>query len=231
MPTHKEVYEGHAAQYEALVSREDHEGNILTTVESIGPIANQDVIDLGAGTGRLAGLLAPQARSMLAFDLSPHMLTVARDKLRGADSPRRWLAAAADHRFLPLAARTADVLVSGWSVSYVAIWYPETWRAEAAAWLAEAARVLRKGGRVILFESLGTGNEQPVRLAHLENFYDWLDEQKFSKTWIRTDYSFETEEIADYLAGFFFGEEMKSKIKRGKSITLPECTGVWWRTL
>lgn len=231
MPTHKEVYDGHAAEYEALVSREDHEGNILKAIKEILPLSDLDVVDLGAGTGRLAGLLAPSVRSVLAFDLSPHMLTVARDKLRRVGSKQRWLTAAADHRCLPLASRTADLIVSGWSVSYVAIWHPDTWRRELEAWLTEAGRVLRKNGRIILFESLGTGNEEPVPLPHLKDFYSWLDQAGFAKTWIRTDYLFETVELADELAVFFFGEEMKARIKREKIITLPECTGVWWRQL
>jgi ubiquinone/menaquinone biosynthesis C-methylase UbiE len=231
MPTHEEVYERHAAEYEALVSREDYGGNILKTLRKIHSLADLDVLDLGAGTGRLAALLAPRVRSMLAFDLSAHMLTIARDKLRRMGMKKRWLTAAADHRRLPLAARTADLIVSGWSVSYVANWYPETWHSELDAWLAESARLLRKNGRIVLFESLGTGNESPLRLPHLEDFYKWLDEAGFKSTWIRTDYRFESPELADELVGFFFGNEMKAKIRRGKHSRLPECTGVWWRQI
>ena len=231
MPSHKEVYRQHASEYEALVSREDHEGNILKAIQRILSPNGLDVLDLGAGTGRLARLLAPHARSILAFDLSPHMLGIARDRLRRMGSNHHWLTAAAEHLRLPLAARSADLLVSGWSVSYIAVWNPHTWRSGLEAWLDEADRVLRSHAHIILFESLGTGNESPERLPHLEGFYDWLDETGFSNTWIRTDYGFETGGMADELTGFFFGEAMKSRIKRERHITLPECTGVWWRRL
>ena len=231
MPTHKEVYARHAQEYEALVSREDHEGNILKTIRDILPLEGLDVLDLGAGTGRLAALLAHGVRSLLAFDLSAHMLTLAREKLRRVGPNHRWLAAAADHRRLPLASGTADLIVSGWSVSYVAIWHPDTWRREVDVWLTEAGRVLRSNGRIIVFESLGTGNENPERLPHLEDFYDWLDHVGFAKTWIRTDYRFETVELAEELTGFFFGEAMRARIRREGLITLPECTGVWWKRL
>lgn len=227
MPTQEEIYQRHAIEYEALVSREDYQGNILKAIQEIVSLDGLDVLDLGAGTGRLACLLAPYVRTMLAFDLSPHMLTIARDKLRRL-APDHWLAAASDHRFLPLTARAADLVVSGWSVSYVAVWNPLRWREEADAWLAEARRVLRPGGHIILFESLGTGNESPVRLEHLENFYTWLDEVGFQNKWIRTDYKFESPEIANEIAGFFFGDEMKEKIMREQMTILPECTGVWW---
>src|SRR5581483_8131269 len=171
MPTQEEIYQYHAVEYEALVSREDYQGNILKAIQAITNLENLDVLDLGAGTGRLACLLAPHVRTILALDLSLHMLTIARDKLRRFTRDN-WLAAASDHRFLPLAPRAADLVVSGWSVSYVAVWNPLRWREEADAWLAEARRVLRPGGWIILFESLGTGNESPVRLGHLENFYN-----------------------------------------------------------
>jgi hypothetical protein len=38
------------------------------------------------------------------------------------------------------------------------------------------------------------------------------------------------EEAAD-LAGFFFGEEMAAQVLKNQSAILPECTGVWWRTV
>lgn len=227
MPSEKEVYANHAVEYEALVSREDYQGNILKAIQEIISLNGLDVLDLGAGTGRLACLLAPYVRTMLALDLSPHMLTIAYDKLYRI-KPDGWLVAASDHRFLPLTAHRADLIVSGWSVSYLTVWNPLRWRQEADAWLSEARRVLRPNGHIILFESLGTGNETPQRLEHLENFYKWLDEVGFKNKWIRTDYKFESPEVASEVAGFFFGDEMKQKILDEQLTILPECTGIWW---
>jgi len=227
MPTQEEIYQSYAVEYEALVSREDYQGNILKAIQEIVPLDGLDVLGLGSGTGRLACLLVPFVRTVLAFDLSPHMLKIARDKLHRI-KPDHWLAAASDHRFLPLTPRAADLIVSGWSVSYVAVWNPLRRREEADAWLDEARRVLRPGGWLILFESLGTGNESPKRLEHLENFYGWLDEVGFKNKRIRTDYKFESPETASEVAGFFFGDEVKQKITREQMTILPECTGVWW---
>ena len=50
----------------------------------------------------------------------------------------------------------------------------------------------------------------------------------FSNKWIRTDYRFESPEVAGEAAGFFFGDEMKERILRERMTILPECTGVWW---
>jgi ubiquinone/menaquinone biosynthesis C-methylase UbiE len=229
MPDEKNVYASEAERYEALISREDYQHNIEPAIAGIRNPAGLDIIDLGAGTGRLAGMLAPAAASLLAFDLSAHMLAVARDKLKGR--PGRLLAAAADHRFLPVRRSFADMVLSGWSVSYLAVWNQDRWHAELDAWLAEMQRILRPGGALILLESLGTGNEQPVRLAHLENFYRWLDEMGFENTWIRTDYRFSSVAEAAGLAGFFFGEGLAEKIRSAGSDILPECTGLWWKTL
>ncbi len=230
MPDEKEVYQQHADRYEALVSREDYQGNILREIRKIAPLSGKDVIDLGAGTGRLACLLAPYVRSMYAFDLSAHMLAEARTKLR-ADGPSNWQVTVADHRFVPLSNASVDLVVSGWSVSYLAVWYPANGREELDGWLGEMKRILRPDGRVILFESLGTGSDRPQQLPHLQATYHWLEENGFSNSWIRTDYHFETIEQAVDLAGFFFGEELAGRVREEHLTVLPECTGVWWRRL
>ncbi len=228
MPSEKEVYADHPQEYDALISHEDYRGNILKSIRAIVPLDDLDVVDLGAGTGRLAGLLAPWVRTMLAFDLSVAMLSVAGERLLPA--PRKnWLAAAADHRRLPLLGHSVDLIVSGWSISYLAVWQPADWRTQVDLWLAEARRVLRRAGRIILLESLGTGTETPVRLPHLLDFYSWLEEKGFQNECIRTDYRFESIEAAVELAGLFFGEEMKRRIRQSGSVLLPEFTGIWWR--
>jgi len=232
MPAEKEVYEKHAIEYEALVSHEDHQGNILKSINEIVALDGLDVVDLGSGTGRLACLLVSGVNRMIALDLSPHMLGIARHKLnlltQGMDPPPAWLTAASDHRYLPLASRSADLIVSGWSVSYLTVWFPNHWQLEADNWLVEARRVLRRSGTIILFESLGTGSELPKRLTHLNNFYNWLDHNGFKNKWIRTDYRFESPEKAGAIAGFFFGSGMEEQILHDGITILPECTGVWW---
>jgi ubiquinone/menaquinone biosynthesis C-methylase UbiE len=228
MPTHREIYTSHASEYERLVAREDYEGNILRAMRGILSLEGADAIDLGAGTGRLAGLLAPHVKSVAAFDVSVPMLQLALKQL-GTIENADALVAAAEHRRLPLRTESVDLVVSGWSVSYVAVWHPERWRQNLDEWYLEAKRVLRRGGWIVLFESLGTGNETPAPLPHLEGFYEWLSESGFAFDWIRTDYRFESAQTADELVGFFFGEDIRNRIKRTPPVTLAECTGVWSR--
>ena len=224
----RKIYQSEGDRYEALISREDHQGNIGRAIDELINVDGLDVLDLGAGTGRLTLLLAPRARSIRAFDVSAEMLRVCRERLI-ASGLSNWQLQVADHRQLPVEDHSADLVVSGWSVSYLAVWNQANGGSELDRWLTEMKRVLRKDGMLILLESLGTGNEQPIRLGHVESTYQWLDAHGFEKKWIRTDYQFASVEEAADLAGFFFGAEMAERIRANERVILPECTGVWWK--
>ncbi|HSO11950.1 MAG TPA: class I SAM-dependent methyltransferase [Anaerolineales bacterium] len=223
----RKVYQNDGDRYEALISREDHQDNIMKALEEIINPDGLDVFDIGAGTGRLAVMLAPRVKSMRAFDVSEEMLRVCHSRFAGSGLSN-WKVDVADHRQLPVADNSADLVVSGWSVSYLAVWNPGTWRAELEKWLGEMKRVLRPGSFIVLFESLGTGNESPIKLEHLMDFYPWLDSAGFQNKWIRTDYQFASIEEAEELSRFFFGDELGDKVKVNQWVVLPECTGVWW---
>lgn len=227
MPTQEEIYKTEGDKYEALIAREDHLGNILKTLREIMPLEDRLVLDLGAGTGRLAGLLAPHVSRVRAFDISEEMLRVCREKFI-ASGLTNWQVDVADHRSLPVENHSANLVVSGWSLSYLAVWNPETWRTELETWMTEMRRVLMPDGFIVLYESLGTGNEAPIKLKHLKDFYPWLDEVGFQNKWIRTDYKFESLAEAEELSRFFFGDELGDKVVQNNWTILPECTGVWW---
>ncbi len=230
MPTQEEIYQTEGDKYEALIAREDHQGNILKALREITPLEDRVVYDLGAGTGRLACMLAPNVKHVRAFDISEEMLRVCREKFE-ASGLTNWQVDIADHRQLPVDDHSADLVISGWSLSYLATWNPDSWQAELETWMAEMKRVLRPNGFIILYESLGTGNESPVKLEHLGKFYPWLDEAGFQNKWIRTDYEFKSLEEAEFLSRFFFGDELGDKVKKNKWQILPECTGVWWKQI
>ncbi len=230
MPTQEEIYKTEGDKYEALIAREDHQGNIMRALREITSLENRVVYDLGAGTGRLACLLAPHVKQVRAFDISEEMLRVCREKLI-TSRLTNWQVDVADHRQLPVDDDSADLVVSGWSLSYLAVWNPESWRAELEKWMGEMKRVLKPIGTIVLFESLGTGNVSPIQLEHLKDYYTWLDEVGFQHKWIRTDYKFKSLDEAEYLSRFFFGDELGDKVKENKWAILPECTGVWWKEI
>jgi len=229
-PEHREVYANHADRYELLVSREDYELNIPRTLNQILNFNSKDVIELGSGTGRLARMLAPVSRSVLALDASPKMLEVAAEKL-GEAGLRNWGVAAADHRALPIADRAADVAISGWSIVYLVVWNESAWESELAKGLDEMRRILRPGGSIVILETLGTGHESPHPPDNLVEYFSYLEQQGFEHAWIRTDYRFDSMEEAEDIVGFFYGEAMLDEISNGDEVTLPECTGIWWKKI
>jgi ubiquinone/menaquinone biosynthesis C-methylase UbiE len=226
MPDIKEIYAQHADQYELLVSREDYQQNILKAIGQIAPLEGRDVVELGAGTGRLTTMLAPLVRSIQAFDASQHMLDLAAAKLERSGL-RNWAAAVADHRSLPAGDQVADIAISGWSICYTVVWHPQTWRDELGRALAEMRRVLRPGGTIILLETLGTGYETPHPPDDLLAYYAFLEQAGFAATWIRTDYQFRSPYEATTLTRFFFGDALAEQVAEQQLTILPECTGIW----
>lgn len=224
MPDLKMIYAHHADQYQRLVDCEDYEGNLLRAIQAIQPLEGRDVIETGAGTGRVTALLAPYVRSIRAFDLSTHMLGVARQRLARAGYGQVQFAAA-DHGCLPAAPASADLVISGWSVCYVYLDHKPDWRRALDDTLASFRRFLRPGGKIILIETLGTGYRQPCRYPSLVEYLDYLEQVGFQLNWVRTDFRFEDMQQARELAPFFFGEEMLANLD---GLILPECTGLWW---
>lgn len=101
-------------------------------------MANTDAIELGCGTGYVAGWMARRGARVTAIDVSPNQLVTAR---RLAD------AHGADITFIEgnaeatgLADSTFDFAISEYGA---AIWCP------ADKWLSEAWRLLRPGGKLV----------------------------------------------------------------------------------
>jgi len=228
MPTEKEVYDGYADQYERLILREDHENNIPAEIDKIKPTADADIVELGAGTGRLTRFLAESTHSLRASDLSLHMLATARDVLAQRNAENSVLCVA-DMRRTPYPENCADMVIAGWSFCYLAVWGKDQWQKELQAGLEEAQRLLRPGGVMIMLENYGTGFESPSPPPHLDPYFSFLKKRGFRDTWFRTDYAFQSLEEALDLSGFFFGEEMAEKVKNKQWTILPECTGLLWK--
>lgn len=229
---YRQIYLHKAALYDRMVSHEDYQGNILPALQKIRPLSGLDVVEFGAGSGRLTRLLIPHVRFIRAFDLSAAMLEVARPTLR-ATGLSNWSLAVGDNKSIPVESGTADLSIAGWSFSNVTSWETQVWKREITPAVDETLRVLKPGGTAIIIETLGTGYEQPTPPHEgLAAYYAWLEaERGFSHAWIRTDYQFESPQQADELTRFFFGDALADRILREGMTILPECTGLWWKTI
>lgn len=216
--------------YHALVTREDWQGSLLPAILAAVDLRGRDVVELGAGTGRLTGLVAPLASRVRAFDRSSAMLERAGRHLASLP-PGRVTLAVAENTAVPLPDASADAVIEGWSFGHSVVGAGEGWEAAADALLAESFRLLRRGGRLVIIETLGTGRSRPEAPDPvLGRWYAWLaDTRGFSSAWTRTDYRFASREEADALTGLFFGERFTYETGPGDAVILPECTGIWWR--
>ncbi len=92
----REAYDQWSAQYDTNLNRtRDLEASALREV--LSDIVIQRVLEIGCGTGKNTGWLADRSAQVTAVDLSPSMLSVAREKVKAdhvnfveADILRPW---------------------------------------------------------------------------------------------------------------------------------------------
>src|SRR5687767_15653875 len=120
------IYAQHADDYERLIAREDYQGNILKAIQKVAALDGAVVAEMGAGTGRLTRLLAPDVHKIIAMDASRHMLATAQTVL-SAMPVHNWRLVNADNRALPIPDGFSDLAIEGWSFGHLAGWYPSTW--------------------------------------------------------------------------------------------------------
>lgn len=120
-------------------SRERNEGDLLQRLlEHLDPVAEETLLDLGAGAGPLALAAAPFVRRTVALDLSTEMLAATRLAFLRAQRPVPPRVAA-DARRLPFRDGVFDLIGSRDAVRHFG---------DLPAALAEARRLLSRGGRL-----------------------------------------------------------------------------------
>ena len=98
--------------------------------------AGERALDLACGTGDIAHMIAAQGASVVALDLTPRMLELAKHK----QSAHAVRFITGDMMALPLAGGTFDLVTVGYGLRNVAELEPA---------IHEIARVLRPGGRML----------------------------------------------------------------------------------
>jgi ubiquinone/menaquinone biosynthesis C-methylase UbiE len=225
MPNHVHIYNEQAEIYHRLISKQ---ASLLEHIEAIRPVQGLDIVDLGAGSGRLTLELAAQANSALAVDASEAMLKHTQSRLDKAGLTN-VSTQVADLRKLPLPDQSVDLAIAGWSICYLASSNVPEWELNLQQVIGEIRRVLRSKGTILIFETMGTGFEIPTPPDYLTGYYtELVGRYGFSHTWLRTDYQFDNIEQAESLTRFFFGDALADKVVQEGIVRLPECAGVWW---
>ncbi|HEY0025770.1 MAG TPA: class I SAM-dependent methyltransferase [Longimicrobium sp.] len=136
-------YDGAATEYDRRWARYNRASLALLRPWIAGRKLGR-VLDVGCGTGNLAGALAEWGAAVDAYvgvDLSPAMLDIAAPKLGAGGWP--GAAAAGSALALPVATASFDTAVCASNLHY----WPGT-----GAGLSEIRRVLRPGGRLLLVD-------------------------------------------------------------------------------
>ena len=225
------LYTDHSDAYEILVSHEDYQANLPRLIQTLQPLAGQVSAEFGCGTGRLTGLLAGSVQRLHAFDFTASMLRLAQHRQR-QNGWKNVSLALADSRQMPVRSGWADFAIEGWAFLQIAVWHPADWQHQLGRALAEMHRLVRPGGKLILIETLGTGESTPKVEPFFRTVYDFLESDAgFTPlNGIRTDYRFETLEQVRQVVLPLFGPAMLDRlVETPAGWLLPECTGLWWR--
>jgi lysine 2,3-aminomutase len=141
----RKVYETIADEYDERIPGNGVVDEIFTESETaflLGKVqSDDDVLDMGCGTGRFTIPLAERARSVAGLDMSPMMLLTARKKL--ADRGLEADLCEGDMADLPFPDASFDVVVSMLALMHIP-------RQDRQKVFHEVARVLRPGGRLLI---------------------------------------------------------------------------------
>jgi ubiquinone/menaquinone biosynthesis C-methylase UbiE len=139
-------YDDVADQYDATRGGEGRGDDFASIIDARLPPAGGPILDIGIGTGVVALGLQKRDRTVVGVDLSMAMLCKARDRV----GTRVVLA---DGGVLPIATGSVEHAMSVWVVHHVQ---------EPHRLFAEVHRVLRDGGRYLVFPNYRTAPEDPV---------------------------------------------------------------------
>ena len=124
---------------------------------------DERVLDVATGGGHTALAFAARVREVVASDLTPAMLSAAREHLarHGVGNVRFDVA---DAEALPFGEAEFDVVTARFAPHH----FPEP-----AAFVTEAVRVLRPGGRVVIFDNAAPEDDElDAFVNHLEKWRD-----------------------------------------------------------
>jgi SAM-dependent methyltransferase len=230
MPSMYEIYQSHADQYDELIAHEDPDGNLRAALCELLDFEGADVIEFGAGTGRLTELYAERAGSIRCFDRSADMRRRAAVRLEAYSEKMSYeLMDHAAPEASRIAAPRADIVLEGWAFGHTVFDDGGNVAASTARLVDLCKAVTRSGGSIAFIETLGTNVDRPAPPGEILNaFYQELEgHHGFEKTVVPTPYRFPDMDTALKTMGFFFGPPMAETVRARGTTEVPEFTGIW----
>jgi ubiquinone/menaquinone biosynthesis C-methylase UbiE len=133
----------HADEWDDIRSLHVSEARVeAAIVEAVGEGRIRQLVDLGAGAGRMLELLAPRAERAIGVDLSSAMLAVARGRMEEVRA-RNVQLRQGDLYALPVIRDSCDLAVMHQVLHYLE---------DPARAFKEAARILSPGGRLVVVD-------------------------------------------------------------------------------
>ena len=146
----------HADEWDDIRSLHVSESRVEAAImEAVGEGRIRQLVDLGAGAGRMLELLAPRAERAIGVDLSSAMLAVARGRMEEVRA-RNVQLRQGDLYALPVTRDSCDLAVMHQVLHYLE---------DPARALKEAARILSPGGRLVVVD-FAPHDDETLRNEH-----------------------------------------------------------------
>jgi ubiquinone/menaquinone biosynthesis C-methylase UbiE len=196
----RRIYAEDPEVFATFARAEDPEGRIAEALARHAGLAGRAVLEVGAGTGRLAQHLAPSAARWIALEPAAGLQA----RMAPGPLPLRALG-----QVLPLRTASLDLAMAAWVLGYLG---PDTQRRT----LAELDRVIRPGGGTWAVENAGSGDFQALRgVRGLEPGAQRLvDDLGFRPVVeVPTEIRFESEEEAARVLGALCGPAVQGALE------------------
>ncbi len=214
----RRIYAEAPEVFEAFAQAEDPEGRVIEALLRRGGLEGRRVLEIGAGTGKLAERLSPVCEAWVALEPEAALVD------RMATGP---LALRALGQQLPLKARSVHRIVAAWVLGYLS-------RSTVAAILADGERVLSPGpgAGIWAIENAGSGDFQTLRGCHglepgARRLVDEFGFQVVEEVPIRL--AFESPAEAERIMGALCGEDVRQALREKPRAELSHAAALFFR--
>jgi SAM-dependent methyltransferase len=187
-----------------LMSRAiDQDQRISAAMQTLAPLENRVLLDIGAGVGDRTILYARLAAHVYALEPDPAALPILRGRIRSSGATNITVVPGTAEA-VPLETDCADVAYATWSYFFGAGSEPG---------LAEIQRVVRPGGDMVVVQNYGHDELcrfWDARESECERWPPWFAEKGFSCTVVDTTWHFQTLDEASIVLEFLWGQRART---------------------